>query len=287
MISSRLVFAARRSAPAHPPIKSRSPSRKCQSAHTPQPTSASGLRSGRAAADPIARAGAADRIRWPRRRPRVREETTTKRVTRPPFRADSKSGRARPKSGRARPMPKSNRVRAHPKAALRPAVASGCWRRAPPPPISKSQTENSGGPRCRPASATRNGRAPFGVRTPTDQEPITQPEMPERTHATANLGQRISIGSCRGRPDRPLDQTDPLSLAAQKQWSRQPAFDHRTKMERLATILLPKPAATHDRQRHMMDSRAKIFKENNTAQDRPSPTETAATEFRVRCSRRP
>ena len=82
------------------------------------------------------------------------------RKTRLPFRADSRSGRARP-------MPKSNSVRAHPKAALRPAVASGCWRRAPPPPISKSQTENSGGPRRRPASATRATRNwPRAVRRP-------------------------------------------------------------------------------------------------------------------------
>ena len=100
-------------------------------------------------------------------------------------------------------MPKSNRVRAHPKAALRPAVASGCWRRAPPPPISKSQTENSGGPRCRPAPATRIGRAPFGARTPTDQEPITQPEMPERTHATATLGQRFRSGRAAADPIAP------------------------------------------------------------------------------------
>ena len=109
------------------------------------------------------------------------------------FRADSRSGRARP-------IPKSNRVRAHPKAALRPAVASGCCRRAPPPPISKSQTENGGGPRRRPAPATRIGRAPFGARTPTDQSPITQPEMPERTHATATPRPAVSIGSRRTVP---------------------------------------------------------------------------------------
>ena len=112
-------------------------------------------------------------------------------------------------------MPKSNRVRAHPKAALRPAVASGGWRRAPPPPISKSQTENSGGPRCRPASATSIGRAPFGARTPTDQEPITQPEMPERTHATAPLGQRIRSGRAAADPIAPRRRrrSNPLAEA--------------------------------------------------------------------------
>ena len=96
------------------------------------------------------------------------------------------------RSGRARPMPKSNSVRAHPKAALRPAVASGCWRRTPLPPISKSQTENSGEPRCRPAPATRNCRAPFGAHT--------QPEMPERTHASAPSS---ASGFDRLAPNRP------------------------------------------------------------------------------------
>ena len=33
-----------------------------------------------------------------------------------------------------------------------------------------------------------------------------------------------------------------------------------------------------------MDGRAKIFKENNTAQNRPSLAEMPVTEFRVRCS---
>jgi hypothetical protein len=32
-----------------------------------------------------------------------------------------------------------------------------------------------------------------------------------------------------------------------------------------------------------MDGRAKIFKENNIAQNSPSPAEVVVTEFRVRC----
>ncbi|MGA2843259.1 MAG: SIR2 family protein [Steroidobacteraceae bacterium] len=44
-----------------------------------------------------------------------------------------------------------------------------------------------------------------------------------------------------------------------------------------------KPVAAHDRERHVMEGRAKIFKENNTAQNRPSPAEVVLTEFRVRC----
>jgi hypothetical protein len=59
----------------------------------------------------------------------------------------------------------------------------------------------------------------------------------------------------------------------------------RTKVELTATILLPNSVAAHDRERHPTDGRAKIFKENNTAQDRPSPGDTAVTEFRVRCIR--
>jgi hypothetical protein len=64
-----------------------------------------------------------------------------------------------------------------------------------------------------------------------------------------------------------------------------PDFNHRTKMERLATILLPNPVAAHDMKRDVMDGSAKIFKENRTVQNRPSPGEMAVTEFRVRCDR--
>ncbi len=60
-------------------------------------------------------------------------------------------------------------------------------------------------------------------------------------------------------------------------------FDQRTKTEHRATILLPNPVAAYDRRRHVMDGRAKIFKENKTAQNGPSPAEMAITEFRVRC----
>ena len=114
--------------------------------------------------------------------------------TRLPFRADLRSGRARP-------IPKSNRVRAHPKASLRPTVASGCCRRAPPPrspPSPKQKT--AAGLDIGQHPATRIGRAPFGARTPTDQSPITQPEMPERTHATDPSASGVSIGSRRTVP---------------------------------------------------------------------------------------
>ena len=100
-------------------------------------------------------------------------------------------------------MPKSNRVRAHPKAALQPAVASGCCRRAPPPPISSAKQESGGGLAV--GQHRRPGRpgirrAPFGARTPTIKSPITQPEMPERTHATDPLGQRFRSGRAAADP---------------------------------------------------------------------------------------
>jgi hypothetical protein len=75
-------------------------------------------------------------------------------------------------------------------------------------------------------------------------------------------------------------------LADRFAWGKAPRrtrFDHRTKAEQPATILLPNPVAAHDRERDVMDGHAKIFKENNTAQNRPSPAGMAVTEFRVRC----
>jgi hypothetical protein len=90
---------------------------------------------------------------------------------------------------------------------------------------------------------------------------------------------------------KPLDQTDPLSLAAQKQLPRQqpakPGFDLRTKWERLATILLPNSVAAHDTRRDVVDGRAKKFKENNADQNRPSSAGTAANALRMRCSKPP
>jgi hypothetical protein len=54
----------------------------------------------------------------------------------------------------------------------------------------------------------------------------------------------------------------------------------RAKLEPTATILLANSVAAHD---NVMDGRAKIFKENNMAQNVLSQDERAVTEFRVRC----
>jgi hypothetical protein len=65
--------------------------------------------------------------------------------------------------------------------------------------------------------------------------------------------------------------------------AQQTRFNHRTKTEHRATILLPKPVAAHDTSRHVTDGPAKIFKENRTLMNWPSPAVMAVTEFRVRC----
>ena len=110
--------------------------------------------------------------------PRAREETRSKGVTRLPF-----SSRFKERSRSA--DSKSNSVRAHPKAALRPAVASAVAEklrhRRSPSPKQKTAAGLPVGQHRRPGI----GRAPVGARTPTDQSPIIQPEMPERTHAAA------------------------------------------------------------------------------------------------------
>jgi hypothetical protein len=62
-----------------------------------------------------------------------------------------------------------------------------------------------------------------------------------------------------------------------------PDFDHRTKTEHLATILLPDPVAARDTKRDVVDGDAEILKENKTEQNGPILAEMAATEFRVRC----
>jgi hypothetical protein len=61
-----------------------------------------------------------------------------------------------------------------------------------------------------------------------------------------------------------------------------PIFDHGTKTEHLATILLPDPVAARDTKRDVVDGDAEIFKENKPQQNGPLRAEMAATEFRVR-----
>ena len=111
------------------------------------------------------------------------------------------------RSGRARPIPKSNRVRAHPKASLRPAVASGCCRRAPPPPISSAKQESGGGlavgQNRRPGRPGIRRAPPSAPARPRIRSTITQPEMPERTPATATLGQRFRSGRAEAYPIAP------------------------------------------------------------------------------------
>jgi hypothetical protein len=57
---------------------------------------------------------------------------------------------------------------------------------------------------------------------------------------------------------------------------RGPDFDHRTKTEHLATILLPNPVAAHVTKRDVVDGDAEILKENRTEQNGSLLAEMAA-----------
>ena len=94
---------------------------------------------------------------------------------------------------------------AYPRAALRPAATSSSgWRRAPPPPISKSKkAKAAAGLRASLSASTGDQHWPRAVRRPHRppiKSPITQREMPERTHATATPRPAVSIASRRTVP---------------------------------------------------------------------------------------
>ena len=227
-------LAARRSAPARPRIKSpiaqpEMPERTHATA-TPRPAVSIGSRR----TVPIAA----------RRRRRIETAgrgaalaRTRKRgakvETRPPFRADSKSGRARP-------IPKSNRVRAHPKAApagqlLRAAVAEELRHRRSQSPKQKTAAGLGVGQH----PATRIGRAPFGARTPTDQEP-DRPAGNARAHTrhshpSASGFDRLAPNSPHSCAPAPPDR-NPLAEAppsrTRKRWRKggtRPPFPSRFK----------------------------------------------------------
>jgi hypothetical protein len=61
-------------------------------------------------------------------------------------------------------------------------------------------------------------------------------------------------------------------------------FGHRTKAERVATILLPNSVASHGTDRDVMNGPVKILKQNSTVQNGRSPAETTVTELGNRCS---
>jgi len=63
---------------------------------------------------------------------------------------------------------------------------------------------------------------------------------------------------------------------------RQTRFDHRTKTEHRATILLPNPVAADDTERHATDRPVKIRRQINTRWGGRSRAAIAVTEFRVR-----
>jgi hypothetical protein len=65
--------------------------------------------------------------------------------------------------------------------------------------------------------------------------------------------------------------------------AQQVRFDHRTKTEHPATILLPNPVAADDTERHATDRPVKIRRQINTRWGGGSRAAMAITEFRVRC----
>jgi hypothetical protein len=65
--------------------------------------------------------------------------------------------------------------------------------------------------------------------------------------------------------------------------TQQTRFDHRTKTEHPATILLPNPVAADDTERHATDGPVKIRRQINTRWGGGSRAAIAVTAFRVRC----
>ena len=111
-------------------------------------------------------------------------------LTRPPSRADSRSSA----------LGRFHERGPHPKASC-------CERRLakrPPPPISKSKKAK----RRRASPAASTGDQEFAARRsaparPRIKSPITQPEMPERTHAHEPLGQRFRSARAEAYPIAP------------------------------------------------------------------------------------
>jgi hypothetical protein len=65
--------------------------------------------------------------------------------------------------------------------------------------------------------------------------------------------------------------------------AQQTRFDHRTKTEHPATILLPNPVAADNTERHATDRPVKIRRQINTRWGGGSRAAIAITAFRVRC----
>ena len=107
---------------------------------------------------------------------------------------------------------------------LRAAVGEELRHRRSPSPKQKPAAGLAVGQRRRPALAARRS-APA---RPRIKSPITQPEMPERTHATATPRPAVSIGSRRTVPiaprrrpgSKPLAQGPPYARAKKTQRER-------------------------------------------------------------------
>ena len=177
--------------------RARSPSLKCQSAHTPQPPLGQRFRSARADSPHSCAPAPPDRNRWPRRRPRAHEETWRKGETRPPF----------PSRFEERSRSADSKIQQSASTSEGCPAASCCERRlAKSSATADLQVPNRKQRRASPSASIGDqgdqelaARRSATARRPI-KSPITQPEMPARTHAPATPWSAVSIGSRRTVP---------------------------------------------------------------------------------------
>ena len=118
-----------------------------------------------------------------------------------------------------------------------------------------------------------------------------RPETPPIASAARLKGPRVSAGAGIARASETpaaVSGTRPLIARIyrprrQTGRAQQIRFDHRTKTEHRATILLPNPVAADDTKRHATDRPVKIRRQINTRWGGGSRVAIAITEFRVRC----
>ena len=175
----RPEIAARRSAPAHPAGNARAHTRLSHPSASGFDRLAPNSPHSCAPAPPIESAGR-------RRRPRAREQTTITKLTRDPFRADSKE---RSRSANAKIQQSASTSEGCPAASCCPAALAKSSATA------DLQVPNRKQRRASLSASTGDQKLPRAVR-----RPHTQPEMPERTHASATLLPADSIGSRRTVP---------------------------------------------------------------------------------------
>lgn len=118
-----------------------------------------------------------------------------------------------------------------------------------------------------------------------------RPETPPIASAARLKGPGVSAGTGIARASETpaaVSRTRPLIARIyrprrQAGRAQQIRFEHRTKTEHRATILLPNPVAAVDTKRHATDRALKIRRQINTRWGAGSRAVIAVTAFRVRC----